>query len=59
MPTAALGMTKRALNASLSNNLEEQLDVENTYQTAASKTEDYAEGVASFLEKRKPIFKGK
>ena len=59
MPTAALGMTKRALNASLSNSLEEQLVVEDKYQTAASETEDYAEGVAAFLEKRKPIFKGK
>ncbi len=59
MPTAALGMTKRALNASLSNNLEEQLKVEDKYQTAASKTEDYAEGVAAFLEKRKPVYKGK
>ena len=59
MPTAALGMTKRALNVSLSNSLEEQLAVEDKYQTAASKTEDYAEGVAAFLEKRKPVFKGK
>ncbi|MGK0364892.1 MAG: 2-(1,2-epoxy-1,2-dihydrophenyl)acetyl-CoA isomerase [Saprospiraceae bacterium] len=59
MPTAALGMTKRALNASLSNSLEEQLKVEDKYQTAASQTEDYAEGVAAFLEKRKPVFKGK
>ena len=59
MPTTALGLTKRALNASLSNSLEEQLEVEDKYQTAAAKTEDYAEGVAAFIQKRKPVFKGK
>lgn len=59
MPTAALGMTKKVLNASLTNSLEEQLDMENEYQTAAAQTEDYAEGVAAFLEKRKAVFKGK
>lgn len=60
MPTCALAMTKRALNYSLLNNdLEKQLTLEQQLQSAAGKTEDYQEGVRAFLEKRKPVFKGK
>lgn len=58
MPTKALGLTKRALNHSLTNNLTQQLAVEEVLQTAAGKTYDYNEGVNAFLEKRKPVFKG-
>ncbi len=58
MPTKGLGLTKRALNRSLSNDLEKQLAIEDQLQTAASQTEDYEEGVNAFLEKRKPVFKG-
>lgn len=58
MPTVALGLTKRALNASLVNNLTEQLALEDELQVEASKTHDYKEGVDSFLEKRPAIFKG-
>ena len=59
MPTVGLGLTKRALNHSLSNQLETQLGIEDMLQTAAGRTEDYQEGVQAFLEKRKPNFKGK
>ena len=59
MPTVGLGLTKRALNKSLNNDLDMQLAVEDLLQTAASNTEDYKEGVQAFLEKRKPNFKGK
>ena len=59
MPTVGLGLTKRALNKSLTNDLDMQLAVEDLLQTAASNTEDYKEGVQAFLEKRKPNFKGK
>jgi 2-(1,2-epoxy-1,2-dihydrophenyl)acetyl-CoA isomerase len=59
LPTQAIGLTKRALNKSLSNELEKQLSIESQLQFAASQTEDYAEGVNAFLEKRKPVFKGK
>lgn len=59
MPTRALGLTKLALNASLNNDLTKQLAMEDHFQTMASKTADYQEGVAAFLEKRKPIFTGK
>ena len=59
MPTIGLGLTKRALNQSLSNDLEAQLALEVELQTAAGETYDYNEGVQAFLEKRKPEFKGK
>lgn len=59
LPTKGLGLTKRALNASMTNNLSEQLSLEEELQTAASKTADYNEGVTAFLEKRKPYFTGK
>ena len=59
MPTRALGLTKLALNASLNNDLSKQLAMEEHLQTMASKTKDYEEGVAAFLEKRKAVFIGK
>lgn len=59
MPTKGLALTKEAFNQSLSNSLEAQIAVENKAQITASETEDYAEGVQAFLEKRKPVFKGK
>ncbi len=58
MPTKALGLTKRLLNQSYSNNLEQQLSIEGKCQTVAGNTADYKEGVQAFLEKRKPKFKG-
>ena len=59
MPTKGLGLTKKALNASLTNNLEDQLIVEGKLQTEAGATHDFNEGTQAFLEKRKPNFKGK
>lgn len=58
MPTKALGYTKYMLNQSLNSNLEEQLNLEAVMQVKSALTKDYNEGVAAFLEKRKPVFKG-
>ena len=58
MPTKALGLTKRLLNQSLTNNLEQQLALESDLQIEASSSNDYNEGVTAFVEKRKPEFKG-
>ena len=59
MPTLALGKIKEAFNQSLSNTLEQQLALESKLQIEAAQTEDYAEGVSAFVEKRPPKFKGK
>lgn len=59
MPTKGLGLTKRLLNRSYSSNVDEQLQLEMKVQIEAGNTEDFAEGVNAFLEKRKPEFKGK
>lgn len=58
MPTKALGLTKRLLNQSLTNTLEQQLALESDLQIEASSSNDYNEGVTAFVEKRKPEFKG-
>lgn len=58
MPTRGLGLTKKAVNESFTNNLTQQLALEETLQTEAGETYDFREGVNAFLEKRKPVFKG-
>lgn len=59
MPTQALAFTKEALNKSFTQDWATQLATEDRLQQAAAATEDFKEGVASFLEKRKPVFTGK
>ena len=58
MPTKALGLIKKLMNQSITNNLEQQLQLESDLQIEASSTNDYNEGVTAFVEKRKPVFKG-
>ena len=59
MPTRGIGLTKRLLNQSFDHSLDEQLNMEKTVQMEAGATYDFKEGVQAFLEKRKPVFKGK
>ena len=58
-PTRAFGLIKRALNATWSNDLEAQLELEAELQREAGRTLDYLEGVRAFQEKRKPAFLGR
>lgn len=57
-PTKGLAYTKRAINQSLGNTLDAQLDLERDMMRELGATHDYAEGVAAFMEKRQPAFKG-
>ena len=58
-PTIGLGMIKKVLHASASNDLDSQLDLERDTQAVAGRTPDHLEGVQAFLEKRAPVFTGR
>jgi 2-(1,2-epoxy-1,2-dihydrophenyl)acetyl-CoA isomerase len=58
MPTRAIGETKRLLDAAETSSLEDQLEREAAAQAEMTRTPDFAEGVAAFLEKREPVFTG-
>jgi 2-(1,2-epoxy-1,2-dihydrophenyl)acetyl-CoA isomerase len=58
LPTKGLAYTKQALNKSLEQTLEQQLETEDSLQQKAAATNDFKEGVSAFIEKRKAIFKG-
>jgi 2-(1,2-epoxy-1,2-dihydrophenyl)acetyl-CoA isomerase len=57
-PTKSLGLTKRAMSRALTATLDEALDYEAHLQEVAGRSADHKEGVAAFLEKRVPHFRG-
>jgi 2-(1,2-epoxy-1,2-dihydrophenyl)acetyl-CoA isomerase len=54
----ALGLAKRALNTALESGLGDQLEYEAQLQSIAGRSRDHREGVAAFVEKRRPHFEG-
>lgn len=58
-PTFAIGRSKQILSRALDSDLPTVLELEAEGQEAASKSEDFVEGISAFLEKRKPAFRGK
>ena len=58
-PTRAIGLTKRLFDRAATATLEEQLELEAELQEIVAETDDYAEGIGAFLDKRKAVFVGK
>jgi 2-(1,2-epoxy-1,2-dihydrophenyl)acetyl-CoA isomerase len=58
-PTVAIGLTKRLVNAAEDDDLGASLAAEAALQDVAGRTDDHAEGVAAFSEKRDPTFHGR
>ncbi|MEX0969218.1 MAG: enoyl-CoA hydratase-related protein [Paracoccaceae bacterium] len=57
-PTQSYALLKQAMRTSYANDLDEQLALEARLQAKAGASDDFAEGVAAFKEKRMPRFKG-
>ncbi|HET8586664.1 MAG TPA: enoyl-CoA hydratase-related protein [Candidatus Limnocylindria bacterium] len=58
-PTRALGYAKRLVNAVDERTAPDMLDLEAALQELAGRTEDHAEGLAAFIEKREATFRGR
>lgn len=58
-PTASFGRLRQLIDAAQHNSLSDQLALERTHFVAAAQSEDFREGVAAFVARRKPEFKGR
>lgn len=58
-PSVAVGKAKMLINKSLDNSMEQHLELESLTAAFTAGTDDFSEGVAAFVEKRKPRFKGR
>jgi 2-(1,2-epoxy-1,2-dihydrophenyl)acetyl-CoA isomerase len=59
LPTVAMGLIRRQIRIALDDGLEATLEAERAHQARAGFTEDHAEGVQAFKEKRPAIFRGR
>ncbi|MCX6667724.1 MAG: enoyl-CoA hydratase-related protein [Euryarchaeota archaeon] len=59
LPPIAVGKAKMLINKSMDNDMLTHLELESKTASRSAGTEDFKEGVTAFVEKRKPVFKGK
>jgi 2-(1,2-epoxy-1,2-dihydrophenyl)acetyl-CoA isomerase len=59
LPPIAVGKAKMLVNKSLQNDMISHLELESKTAALSAGTEDFSEGVAAFVQKRKPVFRGK
>ena len=59
LPPIAVGKAKMLINKSLDNDMISHLELESKTAAWSAGTEDFNEGVTAFVDKRKPVFKGK
>jgi 2-(1,2-epoxy-1,2-dihydrophenyl)acetyl-CoA isomerase len=59
LPPIAVGKAKMLINKSLDNDMITHLELESKTASLSAASYDFNEGVTAFVEKRKPVFKGK